>query len=1108
LRGVAQPATGKEATILRCAKCDTELAPDANFCSHCGRQVHKPFVPQRKRATVLICDFVDSTGLTIELADEANELFDEARALIRDIVRQHRGDADRAFDRIKSGDSLLFCFGLVQSQDDAAERAVRVGLRAVREVEQIRTKPGVVLRIRVGIASGFVFPLDEQISGEPVILAARLHEEEREPGSIIICSETRRRIGELFDCQDLGERQLKGFRELKHIWRVRGERSLENRFELMHPEISLTPLAGRSEEITRLLEHWQLARQGRGQVVLVSGAAGIGKSRMLRELQHRLKDAQPQVIRLQCASYYVNSAFAPIVAFLQRSLHYRPGDSGEAKLDKLEALIAGLVAGKDEVKDLVRLIAPVLSLAAEQRHGQLILPQKEQKQQTVDAFVRLVSVRAARQPLLVLFEDAHWADPSTLHVLGRLSREIAEKPLKLLLAITCRHDELSHQAEFEKHLHVPGVQRLRVKKLSRRDARALVSSVSVQSGLSSSMVSEIIARADGVPLFLEEVTKLMVQRGTPPSTAGVPAPALNPASVPETLHDSLSKRLERLSPAARSVAQAGATIGQEFSYQMLLMIGTPSFLQKEAIDDAVDELVRSGLIFARSTRNNTVFSFKHAAIHDVALSELGQRRRQDLHAKIASVLEPEAQGYRDERPELLAHHYTEARLYDKAVEYWKRAGDLAARRSANQEAIAHLEKGLSLLALCADAPERKHQQLELYATLVRTYIAQTGFTSEQVRQTLAHAEALLPHVRESANKFVVLRASCQRFLVEGEYEAARRIGEQLQGLADEEDNSSYRLDAHLMLGLVSLYRGELLQAQMHLERCVMLYDPAQHLDHAIRQGIDIGSACRSYLARALWLLGYADSALEHALSGANTKTPSIPLGIAQASFMLALTYHMRGDTEAARAATEETMRYAKRQGHAYFIAAADILFKWMSASQKKNPAAVRQLTASIRNYLALNSKLGLSWFLLLRAAAHRHIGQYEQGLTDIEEAFAHVQRTGETFYAAEIYRVKGELLLARPHLRARAEAEECFQRSLEIARSQHAKSWELRTCISLATLWEMQGKRHAARDLLHEVCAWFEQHNQGIDTADFRESQRLLQKLAPVPTPTTVSHVG
>ena len=1098
---------------MRCTNCDAELETGANFCSNCGRELRKPFVPDRKQTTVLICDFVDSTGLVIDLGEEANEVFEEARARIRKVIHRHRGDADRFYDRVKSGDSLLFCFGLVGVQEDGAERAVRAALDAVSAVENLRIKPGVTVRIRAGIATGMVFPSEEQITGEPAILAARLHEA-TEPSSVLICSETKQRIGDMFYCVDLGQRTLKGFRAPKQVWRVEGERHIENRFEAMHPEESLTPLVGREEEIGYLLKHWELAREGQGQVALVSGEAGIGKSRVLREVYQRLRMAT-RILRMQCSSYHVNSAFSPIADSLQRLLQFTSGDSNDARLDKLEAFVAELDGQPEDIqKKDIRLIAPILSLSAEQRHGELVLSQAEKTKNTVQAIVKLIAALAADQPLLMLFEDAHWADPSTLAVLGGLVHRVWQADLKLFVVISYRADDITNQAEFARNLQGhTDVARLALKRLGRSDSGSIVSLLAAGNGLQTETMQEIVSRAGGIPLFLEEVTKLMLEpAGNHDATHPQRLP-LAPPTIPQTLRDSLSKRLERLPLDARSTAQAGATIGREFSYDMLLAVGTPTFLSKGAIDRALDSLIASGLVFVRGSGSAKVYSFKHALIQDVARDELGQKRRKELHSKIARTLESsfieagrhdleskrEAPVLVRDEPELVAHHYTEAGEYEKAVEYWKLAGDRAARRSANQESIAHLEKGQTLLELCADGPGRKRQQLELYATLLRAYIADTGYTSKQVAQTLSRAEALFPDVTESTDKFVVLRAACQRLLVMGEYESARGLGLKLAQLAQQEDNSGYRLDADLMLGLVCLYRGNFQEASERLTRCTEQFDSVLHLDHAIRQGVDIGSAAWAYLARTTWFLGYPDTALKQSLIGADTKTPSIPLGIAQATFMLALTHYMRGEVEAARMRLEETRSYAEKQGHKYYIAACEVITGSLNAVQERTPASVEQVTRSIAHYLALNSTLGLSSFLLLKANALRLIGEYDQGLRAIDDAAAHMTRTGEAHYAAEIDRVKGELLLARSGGTARAEAEQCFQTSLAIAQQQRAKSFELRTCISIARLHIANGEGSAAHDVLTKICDWFRfESKEGLGTADFKQADLLLQELEKV----------
>jgi class 3 adenylate cyclase/predicted ATPase len=1034
----------------------------------------------------MMCDLAEFTALSNALdPEDTREVVRSFLDTSNEVVRQHKGFIARYM-----GDGMLVYFGYPRAQEDDAERAVHAGLDIVSAVQALRPLPQVSLQVRVGIATGVVVAgdlLGEGASREAAMtgptpnLAARLQAVAM-PGTVVISATTRKLVGNLFDCVDLGRLQLKGFNEPMPAWRVAGARAIESRFDALHPRDSLIPLVGRERELAVLMDRWQLVRGGSGQVALVSGEPGIGKSRLLSALQERLTPEVSLALRFQCSPYYQNSAFYPIIDCLQRMLRFKPDQPAASKLDRIEDILVRR-CGRP-IKD-VQLIAAILSVPAEERHGPLAMTPRRQKDDTIRALLDLIEALGHQQPSLLLFEDAHWADPSTLEVVDQLIGRLARCPLFVVI---------SHRSEFNDTLLAHAdVTRLALSRLSHTQSAAIVSRLVVGKALPPNLLEHIVARTDGVPLFVEELTKAILESSTLRDAGDryEYSAARGSMLIPATLRDSLMARLDR-SPIGKVIAQIGAVIGREFSYALVSAVAPVS---KPDLDRALEGLTKSGLMFARHTATGRTYTFKHALVQETAHDSLLKSTRQDLHGKIAHVLEERFPETAQAHPELLAHHYTEAALFKQAVDYWKLAGDHAAQRSANLEAVNHLERGLLLVKFCPDGPERKRQELELYATLGRVLIAIKGYASPEVEQTFALAHELFPYVPDSAQKFVVLRGECQLLLVQARYDAARARADELASLADQEPDSAYRLDAHLMIGLIDLYQGRFGEAREHLERCVEMYDPRKHLGHAILQGVDIGSACLAYLARTLWFLGYPDTALQRSTEAVMlAQTPSIPLGIAQASGMLALVHQVQGNLTATKEWVDKTIRYAKEQGHAYWLALGGVLDSWLRAHAGQTVEAVDEIARSIQRYQGTGARLGLSWFLLLQAEAHQQVGQHAQGLAALADALRHIDDTGETYYAAEAQRRKGELLLARSRAAAAAEAEACFRHALEIAKGQQARSWELRAATSLARLWNAQGRRAQAYDLLAGIHAGF---TEGLDTADLQEAEALLRELNP-----------
>ncbi len=1041
---------------------------------------------ERRQLTVMFSDLVDSTALSERLDPEE----------LRDLIRAYQQASAEVIGRYDGhvaqylGDGLLVYFGHPRAHEDDAHRAVLAGLGIIAAMRTLNSKLAqraqARLSVRIGIHTGMVVVGDvgagerrEQLAlGDAPNLAARL-QDLAEPDTVVISERTRQLTGGSFEYADFGQHALKGIARPIRTWRALGSGTAASRFDAT-TRGRLTPLVGREQEIGLLLDRWQLAKEGAGQVVLMSGEPGIGKSRVLDALRERLEPEFPVTLRFQCSPYYLNSALYPFIDSLQRTLEFSKDAPAGAKLDRLEAMMVSEYGRP--IQDL-KLVARILSLAAEDRHGPLHLSPKRQKDDTIRALVDLVEAIARRRPCLLLFEDAHWADPTTLEALDALIERAASFPL---CAVVSYRPELERNWGGHPHLST-----LPLSRLTRAQSTAFVSKVTPSKPLHASIVEHIVAKTDGVPLFIEELTKAVLESSSL-RDAGDHYVYCAPASsmaIPATLRDSLTARLDHLA-IAKVIAQIGAVIGREFSYDLLSAVAPVS---KADLDDALERLTESGLTFVRGAVEGAVYTFKHALVQDAAYDSLLKSMRQELHAKIARVLKDRFNEAVEAHPELLAHHYTQAGMVKQGVAYWKQAGCRAAERSANVEAVNHFNQAIELLGSVSDGAEPEQQELELRIKLGPALVASKGYAAPDVEQNYVRARALCERGGNTSQLFSILRAESQLLLLRARYSVARERMTQLIELAVQERGSANEAYARLGLGCVALFCGRLEEAKAQLEAGSALFDPQRHREHVASYGVDAGVACLAYHARALWFLGYPDQALKQAYEAlALAQPPSVPLTLAQAMSVLAHVHYVRREPLLTRDWVEKTISYCSEQGIPYWIAFGSILQGWLLAEQGKASAGVAQILRSVTAYQETGARAGWSLFLVLLAEAHRNNGQLREGLDVLNQAVSYAEETEEMYYAAEVHRVRGELLLMQGGRAAAGEAHACFRKSLEIARSQKAKSWELRAAISTARLLRDQGARSEAHELLAGVYSWF---TEGLETADLEQARRLLEAL-------------
>jgi predicted ATPase len=1001
------------------------------------------------------------------------------------------------------GDGLLVYFGYPAAHEDDAARATRAGLGIVAAIQSLSLPPHLhlphPLQVRVGIHTGLVVVGEigsgesraaHAIMGETPNIAARLQDKAL-PNSVVISPTTYRLVTGLFECQALGPQPLKGIATPMPVYRVIQESEAQSRFEAA-VQTGLTPLVGRTHEMGLLRERWERAQRGEGQVVLLSGEPGIGKSRLVQELKDQLAREGVTRIEFRCSPYHQNSALYPIIEHLQRLLQFTRDDAPSVKLEKLQHTLSHY---RFPQADTVPLLAALLSLPPPEGSPPLSGSPQKQKEQTHAALGAWLSEEAKRGAVYCVVEDLHWADPSTLEFLDVW---LAQAPTTRVLMLLTFRPEFQPPWGGRSYLSP-----LTLSRLGRTHVEAMVERVTGGKALPSEVVQQIVAKTDGVPLFVEELTKTVVESGLLREEAGRyvgtrgGAPVL-PLAIPSTLQDSLMARLDRLA-TVREIAQLGATIGREFSYELLHAV---SPLDEATLQRELRRLVEAELVYQRGLPPQAHYFFKHALIQDTAYQSLLKSTRQQLHRELAHVLAEQFPEATEHQPELLAHHYTEAGLIEQAIPYWQRAGQRAIECSAHLEAINHLTKGLELLKTLPNTPERAQQELLLQIALGAPLMAAKGHAAPEVGQVYTRARELCRQVGETPQLFPVLWGLWAFYLLRAEHQTACELGEQLFRLAQSAQDAALLVEACHALGHSRYALGEFAAARALFEQGATLYDPQQHRSLAFHYGQDSGVICLGLGAFTLWMLGYPEQALKRMDEGLTlARELSHPFSLATALWGAALLHRLRREEQITQERAEAAIALSTAQGFPLYFAGGTILRGLALTKQGQGGEGMAQLREGLAAWQAAGVELWQPYFLAQLGEAYEEAGQPEEGLRVLAEALMVIGKTRERSDEAELYRLNGALTLRQAGVQGLAdgchqEAEECFGRAIEIARQQQAKSWELRATVSLARLWQQQGKKTEAYQLLSEVYGWF---TEGFDTKDLQEAKVLLTELEGSP---------
>ena len=1036
---------------------------------------------ERRQLTVLFCDLVGSTELSRRLdLEDYRELVRSYRSVCAEEVSRFDGHIAQYL-----GDGLLIYFGYPKAHEDDAQRAVRAALAMVDAVARLDFPSG-PLAMRVGIHTGVVVvgevgagATHEQLAlGDTPNLAARL-QSLAAPGGVLLSDRTRQITAGSFEYRDRGPHRLKGIEEPVHVWQPVSQRTANTRFEAERGG-PLAPMVGRELEFTVLLHAWERAKSGRGQVVLLCGEPGIGKSRIWHALREKLGEEGVTPWQYQCLPDFANSAFYLAIEYFQRALKFEREPSPEIRLDKLQQMLQGY--GRPQLD--ANLLGQLLALPAAARYGALGMTPQKQKDETIRALNDVIETATRRRPVLMLFEDLHWADPSSLESLEALRNRMEHLPL--LLVATCR-------SEFRPQwIGQPGVTALTLGRLGAEQIRAIAARVAGGKELPGEILDQIVAKTDGIPLFVEELTKAILESGllkAGDSGYELSGP-LASLAIPNTLRDSLMTRLDRLAPV-KEIAQIAACIGREFQPELLALISPRGAIQ---LQQALDQLVVSELVFTRGQPPNVRYVFKHALIQEAAYDSLLKARRIQVHAQIAEALERHFPEIKETEPELLAHHYSAAGLTDESIAYWRRAGELALQRVALNEAIAHLTKGLEVVATLPASAERDANELALRTWLGTAWMVLRGWPAPEVEANFSPALRLAKSLDYRPSYLPVLHGLHAYDLVRGRIAEASKWIREMQDTAEALDDPELRISGHRLAVTSNFWMGHFQEVRRHGDRIAALYDANQGRHIETLTNHDPLTVRGVWGAASLWMLGYPEQAVRlREETEAHARARAHPFGLCMLLIQGSWAFNLRGEPDQVLLYVDEAEQLGRAHRMPVFSEVLVPLWRALTrVDSVRGTDGISQLQHALGKWNALGGHLGVPYVKAVLAAGIARSGDIERSLELIEECFAQIERPGweERACLSEVLRLKGWMLELQGKL---DEAQQTLRAALDVARQQEAKSWELRAATTLARLLMVRGAHAEARDLLAPIYAWF---TEGFDTHDLKQAKALLEELS------------
>ena len=1034
---------------------------------------------ERRQITVMFCDLVDSTKLASRIDPEDFRWVMQAfQKSCGAVIERHGGHISQY-----RGDAIEAYFGWPIAQEDAAERAVRAALEVIEAVKTIPAPQA--LSTRVGICTGIVVVSEAGAGGDPgkpsaavgetLHVAARL-QSLAAPNGIVIAEMTSRLISARFEREDLGPQQLKGVAEPVRAFRVRRVREDTSRFEAAQSK-ALTPLVGRQAELALLQQLWREAKHGDGQAIFVSGVAGIGKSRIVYELEEWLRRERHVALKFQCLPHCMQSALFPVIQRFQRMADLSNEDSETTRLQKIEKLLS---KGLDEPDRALPFVAEMMSIPTRSREALHGLTPQQVKAQTLRLLAELLCGIARKVPVLCVLEDAHWIDPSTQELLELALGQIEKE--RILLLVTHRPE---YQLYPRMHVHVSS---LTITRLGRRDVAQMARLALRDRITSTAVVDRIVADSDSIPLFVEELARGAVepQKGQQTDANAIRLEPTAASSVPETLRDSLMARLDR-APDARKVAQMASVIGREFSYKMLARL---SSLSSPQLQSTLDHLEQNGVIQEIEAPSYSRYTFKHALLRDAAYESLLKSSRREIHAKVAAAIEQESPELVTNQPELLAYHHNLAGDAELAARFWILGGRRAHGRSANLEARTLFQNALASLASLSPTPERSVMEMETHLSLGLCCIALEGYSAGATRKAFERACELSVQLREPRKEFQAIFGQWGHFWMRAQHDRAIELGKTLLAKAKVLQDVTSEMLAHRCLGSTLFTHGQFVQARDHLERALALGNEVAGAgslssNYAVHPAI----AAQLMLAWDLWILGYPGLARGSVLQALDQAVQRAhPYTLAFAHYVTSAVHLLRGEFQQSLDHATRSLEISNE--HQISLYALYSRFGQGCALAKLGDPehAILNIREAIEE--ANRSELGYMRGFMLGgfATVQAETGDAESAIATLDEALKQVGEVAGRAWEAELRRLRGDIvLLARPD--ATHEAEQSLHDAVAVARKQCARSLELRASCSLARLCQKQGRDEEARAQLAAIFGWF---TEGHDTADLAEARRLL----------------
>ena len=1092
--------------LVQCSGCGSSNRPNAKFCTQCGNALSSPSssasigtaIPssrqpapfaqgdplaghavqgERRHLSVMFCDIVSSTELASRLDPEE----------WREIVAGYHHAATEAVLRFGGhvaqylGDGLLVYFGYPQAHEDDPERAALAGLAILEGIADLNRRlisaGSPPLAARIGIHTGSVVVSKDDVKGANIFgdvphIAARV-QSAAAPDTVLITAAVHQLVSGLFLVEDRGAQALKGVDRPIRIYRVIQPSGVRGRLAAA-AERGLTTFIDREDELRLLLNRWARARTGEGQVIMVVGEPGIGKSRLLRRFREQIAGTPHSWVDCAAAALYQSTPFYMVADMIRQGIRWR---NEQTPTERLAGLEASLNLAGVPLLEAVPLLAPLMSLEIPASYARPEIPPDQQRKRLL-ATIGAWALGAARiQPLVLAAEDLHWADPSTLEAIQLPAEQGVRAPL--LLICTAR-PEFHAPWPLRAHHSV-----LALNRLSARNVRDMVAGVAPQMARSSTKtVDAVVERSGGVPLFVEELTRLVLGSGNE-------EPALR--QIPTTLQDSLMARLDRLDTTAREIAQVASAIGNEFSWGLLRAVAA---IDDERLEDALQKLADADLLLVQGVAPESSYRFRHALIEDAAYQSLLRTRRLHYHRLIAQALEQQFPEIAQAEPQTLAHHFTEAGLIARAIPQWQIAGQKAVERSANAEAVSHLTRGLALLENLPESPARSQQELALQLALGTPLIATKGFASPEVGKVYARARELCQQAGEAPQLFPVLWGLWVFYTARADHQIARELAEQCLRLAQKARDPDLLLEAHHALGVTLTGLAQLAPGLEHLDYVIDNYDAERHGSIVFQYGQDPKVVCLSQAAWTLWIHGFPDRARQRNQEAlALARALSHPYSLAAALCFGAMVHQLCQDVRAAADCAEEAIALSAEKEFALWRPWGLVMRGWAMTHSGRLAEGILQMRDGVSDFRATSTDVMVPYFLGLLAEAHGTAGQTREAMSVLAEAQAIIDRGGECWWEPELYRVKGELTLMLTEAsdsaaETEAAAEECFHQALNIATRQCAKSLELRAAMSLARLKRRQAKSAEADRMLSELYRSF---TEGFDTPDLCTARKLVK---------------